>query len=268
MGNLKDKSSSIRRSALCGLALLAIGGMLSGTGVLQPAAAQTAPKPGTVESSPLPAPAQAAPQAQAPSPQAQTPAPQAPAPQAQNPAPATPSPAPTAPQPSTDVANATLGPAPADPGTPDDLTIAPKPEAYVEGEASWDDALKTIRGEQKRVRDALAKAGVKIGGRPLTRFVKTGDEKFSYEIGYPIEAPTSQPSLPPEVKLGTTPAGAAVRFMHHGSYDDIDGTYEAITVDLDAKGIEVNDAFLEEYINDVSDSTDANLEIYIYVFKK
>ena len=59
-----------------------------------------------------------------------------------------------------------------------------------------------------------------------------------------------------------------MRFTHHGAYDDIDGTYEAITVDLDAKGVEVNDAFLEEYINDVADSADANLEIYIYVFKK
>jgi effector-binding domain-containing protein len=118
------------------------------------------------------------------------------------------------------------------------------------------------------VKDALDKASVKITGRPLTRFVKTGDERFSYEIGYPIDLPSGQPSLPPEIKLGTTPSGPAVRFTHHGSYDDIDGTYEAITVDLDAKGIEVNDAFLEEYVNDVADSSDAELEVYIYVFKK
>jgi effector-binding domain-containing protein len=174
----------------------------------------------------------------------------------------------TAPKPGEEAANATLGPPPADPGTPDELIIAPKAEAFVEGEASWDDALKTIREAQKKVKEALDKAGVKIAGRPLTRFVKTGDDKFTYEIGYPVEGPTGQPSLPPDIKLGTTPSGAAVRFTHHGAYDDIDGTYEAITVDLDAKGIEVNDAFLEEYVNDVADSTDANLEIYIYVFKK
>jgi effector-binding domain-containing protein len=197
-------------------------------------------------------------QAQAPA----TPAPAAPAP-----APAAPAPAP-APAPQAAGANATLGPPPADPGTPDELTLAPKPEIYVQGEASWDDALKTIRNAQKKVKAALDAAGLKVAGRPLTRFVRTGDDKFNYEIGYPIEAPASPPSLPPEIKLGTTPAGAAVRFTHHGAYDDIDGTYEAITVDLDAKGVEVNDAFLEEYINDVADSADANLEIYIYVFKK
>ena len=229
--------------------------------------AQTAPKPGAVESAPLAPPSTATPS----SPPAATPSP-APAPSVQ-PTPATPQAQsqPPAAAPSTSAqatAQATLGPAPSDPSTPDELNIAPKAEAFLIGEASWDDALTTIRDGQKKVKEVLDKAGIKIIGRPLTRFVKTGDDKFSYEIGYPIEEPTGQPSLPPEIKLGTTPSGAAIRFVHHGSYDDIDGTYEAITVDLDAKGIEVNDAFLEEYVNDVSDSADPNLEVYIYVFKK
>jgi effector-binding domain-containing protein len=225
-----------------------------------PALAQTSPKPGGVESAPLAPPSMDAPAAP----------PAAPAPSVQ-PAPATPQPqgqAPAAPSKSTDASQATLGPAPSDPSTPDELNIAPKAEAFVVGEASWDDALTTIRDAQKKVKQALDSAGIKIAGRPLTRFVKTGDDKFSYEIGYPIEEPKGQPSLPPDVKLGTTPSGAAIRFIHHGSYDDIDGTYEAITVDLDAKGIEVNDAFLEEYVNDVSDPADTDLEVYIYVFKK
>jgi effector-binding domain-containing protein len=266
MSNL-SKSSSLRaassrasswgfRAALSGLALLGVGALY-----VIGAAAQTAPKPGTVESAPLPPPGGATPAVQAPAPQAAPAAPQA---QGTPPAPA----APATPGQSADAAIGTLGPAPADPGTPDELNIAPKAEAYIQGEASWDDALTTIRSEQKKVKDALDKAGVKITGRPLTRFVKTGDERFSYEIGYPIDLQSTQPSLPPEIKLGTTPSGPAVRFTHHGSYDDIDGTYEAITVDLDAKGIEVNDAFLEEYVNEVADSSDADLEIYIYVFKK
>ena len=227
-----------------------------------PAWPQTAPKPGPVESSPLPAPAAGAPA---------TPAPPivAPAPSVQ-PAPAAPQAQtnPPAVSPAGDAAQATLAPVPSDPSTPDELTIAPKAEAFVVGEASWDDALTTIREAQKKVKAALDAAGVKTSGRPLTRFVKTADDKFNYEIGYPIMEPSGQISLPPDIKLGTTPSGEAIRFVHRGSYDDIDGTYEAITVDLDAKGIEVNDAFLEEYLNDTSDPSDPDLEVYIYVFKK
>jgi effector-binding domain-containing protein len=243
------------------LALLALGFVL----LLDAGrtSAQTSAKPGAVESAPLAPP----PSAGAPA----TPSPAAPAPSVQ-PAPATPQaqaqPPVAAPPASADAAQATLGPAPSDPSTPDELTIAPRAEAFVVGEANWDDALTTIRDAQKKVKAALDTAGVKISGRPLTRFVKTADDKFSYEVGYPILEPTGQPPLPPEIKLGTTPSGSAIRFIHHGSYDDIDGTYEAITVDLDAKGIEVNDAFLEEYINEVSDPADPDLEVYIYVFKK
>ncbi|MBV9114435.1 MAG: GyrI-like domain-containing protein [Hyphomicrobiales bacterium] len=250
-----------RPSAALKLLTLTLGLLFSFDAGL--ARAQTAVKPGAVESSPIPAPSAGAPATPTapvtPSPSVQ-PAPPMPQAQTQAPAPSPPA--------STDAAHATLGPAPSDPSTPDELTIAPKAEAFVVGEASWDDALSTIRDAQKKVRAALDGAGIKVSGRPLTRFVKTGDDKFSYEIGYPIAEPTGQVSLPPDIKLGTTPSGDAIRFVHHGSYDDIDGTYEAITVDLDAKGIEVNDAFLEEYVNDVNDSTDSDLEVYIYVFKK
>jgi effector-binding domain-containing protein len=256
MRNFATLSTPPFRRHRLALTLIALGALM--TAVVAPSLGQTAPKPGPVESNPLPPPAAA----QSPGPAAQQ-AQQAPAPAAPSPAPATP-----APRAGGDMADATLGPPTADPASPDELDIKPKAEAYIEGEASWDDALKTIRDAQKLVRDALGKAGVKIAGRPLTRFVKTGDDKFSYQIGYPVELPSAQPSLSPEVKLGTTPSGPAVRFTHHGAYDDIDGTYEAITIDLDAKGIEVNEAFVEEYLNDTANPSDGDLQINIYVFKK
>jgi effector-binding domain-containing protein len=247
------------RGWLPGICLAFICTLAITVGAGSPAFAQAAPKPGGVEQAPLSPPTAAPAQVPGGAPPA--------APQAQAPAPQAPSGGATAQ--GTDPANATLGPTPADPGTPDEIVVAPKPEAYMEGEAGWDDALKTIRETQKKVKEALDKAGVKIIGRPLARFVKTGDDKFSYEIGFPIELPAgTHPSLPPEVKLGTTPSGPAIRFSHHGSYDDIDGTYEAITIDLDAKGVEVNDAFLEEYVNDVADPSNPDLEVNIYVFKK
>src|SRR5258705_6637040 len=107
MSNLSKSSSSRAafrasswrfRAALSGLALLGVGGLCA-----IGASAQTAPKPGTVESAPLPPPTGATPAVQAPIPQA--------APQAQGtpPAPA----APATPGQSADAANATLGPAPA-----------------------------------------------------------------------------------------------------------------------------------------------------------
>ena len=45
-------------------------------------------------------------------------------------------------------------------------------------------------------------------------------------------------------------------------------TYETITAYLEAKSIAVKDAFLEEYVSDLKDPGDPNLEINVYVQPK
>ena len=65
------------------------------------------------------------------------------------------------------------------------------------------------------------------------------------------EAPEGKAALSDVVKLGQTPAGKAMKFDHRGSYEDIDSTYEAITAYLDEKGLEADNLFVEEYLNDV-----------------
>ena len=59
-----------------------------------------------------------------------------------------------------------------------------------------------------------------------------------------------------------------MRFEHDGAYSDIDATYDAITAYLDDKGIDAQDSFIEEYVNDVKDPDDPNLHVNIYVLLK
>jgi effector-binding domain-containing protein len=86
----------------------------------------------------------------------------------------------------------------------------------------------------------------------------------------PIEAaPAARPAgLPAEITFTTTPAGKAIRFVHRAPYDDIDSTYEAISAYLDSKGIEVKDAFTEEYVNPGANAGDTALDLNIYVLPK
>ena len=78
-------------------------------------------------------------------------------------------------------------------------------------------------------------------------------------------APAGKATLTPEVRFGTTPEGKAMRFVHKAPYDEIDDTYETITAYLDAKNITVKDDFVEEYVTDLTEPADPNLEINIYV---
>ncbi|MBV1705552.1 MAG: GyrI-like domain-containing protein, partial [Hyphomicrobiales bacterium] len=70
------------------------------------------------------------------------------------------------------------------------------------------------------------------------------------------------------ISWGQSPAGKALVFPHRDSYENIDGTYEAITAYLDEKNLEARDLFAEKYVADVADSSDGKLQVDIYVFLK
>jgi effector-binding domain-containing protein len=189
-------------------------------------------------------------------------------------APATPSPSAT-PAPSV-TPSPSPPPTPAATPTPDSssstgqtLELTARPDAYFEGKASRDEVYSAIMASLAMVRGELDKAGLKPAGHPLAVFLTADDNGFTYRAEIPIEAiPEGKTQLSPAVKFGQTPAGKAMRFEHRGAYDEIDATYEAITAYLDEKGVDAQDIFMEEYLNDVKTTDDPNLEVDIYVLVK
>jgi effector-binding domain-containing protein len=211
----------------------------------------TAPAPAPVQSTPLPPPG-ASPQTGSPPPPAST-----------QPAPAPPASA----SPGAAGARPTLVERAGDPMDVDEVTLPAKPVAILSGTSTWDDGFTNLRNVFRKIEDELKRAGMAPAGRPLAIFVETDDTTFRYDAMVPIDrAPASRPpTMPQDIRFGTTPEGRALRFVHKGPYDDIDSTYETITAYLDAKGIVVKDAFIEEYVNDAKDAQDPELEINIFV---
>lgn len=294
----------MRYSRVCVLAFTvmaaATGGLAFAQGVAPPApveSAPLAPPPGTPVQMPS-APAQAQP---APAPEAQPqqqPAPQPVQPppplsgpvmpQPVQPPPAPPGPIepqpvqppPTLPAPGQPLPpapaqqqtglpdpNATLSARSADPSEIGEVMLAPKPVLTLSGQSTWDQGFLKLSESFKALRAEAQRSGLAIAGRPLTLFVETTDEGFRFDAMLPVAIPPGgqAPSLAPNFRMGTSPAGPALRFLHQAPYDDIDSTYETITAYLEAKNIVVKDTFLEEYISDLNDPGDPNLEINVYV---
>ncbi len=172
----------------------------------------------------------------------------------------------------------TTAPAPdqqkAAPGVPADATaetldVPARPVALLAGDSDWADGFKTIVTAIGKVDDALKGAGLKQAGPPFAVFLSTDDNSFHFEAMVPIaEKPEGKSELADGVKLGESPSGKAIKFLHRGAYDDIDSTYDLITAYLDEKGLEAKNLFVEEYLTDTKDSDDAGLEADIYVFLK
>ena len=149
------------------------------------------------------------------------------------------------------------------------VDVPARPVLVLKGQAKWDDAAKTLADSLAKVTAAATKAGLAPNGRPLTVFTDTDDNGFHYEAMLPIaKAPEGKVKFADGVEVGASPAGKALKFEHRGSYDEIDATYEAITAYLDEKGLDTNNVFIEEYLTNLTDAEDANVDVDIYVFVK
>jgi effector-binding domain-containing protein len=162
-----------------------------------------------------------------------------------------------------------LPPPPSGNATPDDpfgeeVMMTEMTIIYFAGSGLWDSAFETIVGAFKSVYGAMGKLGVKASGPPMTIYTATDDTGFQFQAAVPVAL---APAMPPggDIKVGKSPTGAALKFIHRGSYDAMDTTYEAITNYLDEKKLEAKDLFVEQYLKDPVTTPEDDLVIEVYV---
>ncbi len=146
----------------------------------------------------------------------------------------------------------------------EEVTLAAKTIVYSKGSANWDSAFDTLVDSFKKIYDALDKQGLKASGPPMTIYTATDDTGFEYQSGVPVAAEPKGP-LPEGIASGKSPEGRALKFIHRGSYDAMDSTYEAITNHLDEKRLEARDLLVEYYMTDPLTTPEDNLVIEVYV---
>ena len=177
-----------------------------------------------------------------------------------------PSAAQPAPAPSGPAQPVPVQPKAAQPNDPfgEEMKLTAKTIVVVKGAATWDTAFDTLVGSFKTVLAALDKQGIKPAGPPMTIYTATDDTGFEFMAGFPVaEAPKAP--LPPEVTVATSPDGRALKFIHRGSYDAIDATYDKITHHFEAKKLEAGDSFIEQYVTDPLRTPEENLVLEIYM---
>jgi effector-binding domain-containing protein len=198
---------------------------------------------------------------QAQSPPAATPAPAA----APAPAPTT-APAPAAtPSAAPPAAAETPAAAPVQTADPfgEEITLTQKPVVIIKGNANWDSAFDTLIDSFKALSALLDKQGIKPSGNSMIVYTSTDDTGFTYLAEMPVDQDPK--NLTKDMSIGKSPEGKALKFVHRGSYDNMDNTYEAITNHLDDKKLEAKDTFIEEYITDPLKTAEDKLVINVYV---
>jgi effector-binding domain-containing protein len=145
----------------------------------------------------------------------------------------------------------------------EEFTLAPKKVVVMKGTANWDAAFDTLIESFKALNTLLDKQGIKATGNSMIVYTSTDDTGFTFLAEIPVDQDPK--NLGKNMSMGNSPDGKALKFVHRGSYDNMDNTYEAITNHLDDKKLEAKDTFIEEYITDPLKTAEDKLVINVYV---
>jgi effector-binding domain-containing protein len=145
----------------------------------------------------------------------------------------------------------------------EEFTLEPKKVLVMKGTANWDAAFDTLIEAFKALTTLLDKQGIKAAGNSMIVYTSTDDTGFTFLAQIPVDQDVKNPAK--DMSMGKSPEGKALKFVHRGSYDNMDNTYEAITNHLDDKKLEAKDTFIEEYITDPLKTAEDKLVINVYV---
>jgi effector-binding domain-containing protein len=145
----------------------------------------------------------------------------------------------------------------------EEITLAPKTVVIMKGSANWDSAFDALTDSLKALSALLDKQSIKRAGNQMIVYTSTDDTGFTYLAEIPVDQEPK--NLTKAMSMGKSPEGKALKFVHRGSYDNMDNTYEAITNHLDDKKLEAKDTFIEEYITDPLKTAEDKLVINVYV---
>ena len=145
-----------------------------------------------------------------------------------------------------------------------ELKLAPKTIVYISGSGTWDKAYDTLIEAFKKLDAYMDGAGLKASGPAMTIYTSTDDTGFDFKAAIPLADP---PKGTPErgITVGQSPDGKVLKFVHRGSYDEMNQTYEAITNYLDEKGLDAKDLLIEEYVTDLVTSPQDMLVVNVFV---
>ena len=179
------------------------------------------------------------------------------------PAPAAP-PATTAPTPASPATEA-APPAKVQTADPfgEETTLTAKKVVALKGKAVWDSAFETLTDSIKALNTLLAKQKIEPAGPVLIVYTSTDDAGFTFQAEMPVDQEPK--NLPKTMSITQSPEGKVLKFVHRGSYDNMDNTYEAITNHLDEKKLEAKDSFIEEYVTDPLKTEEDKLIINVFV---
>lgn len=148
--------------------------------------------------------------------------------------------------------------------TAEQVVLSPVPVLIKSGTASWDTGFDTLVAALRAISDELTRLGLTRSGDVMVLYTSSDEAGFAFEAQIPFTG-TTQDKPREGLSLGASLSGKVLKFTHHGSFADMDETYEAIANYLDTKNLLAQDFYLERYRTDPMSTPPDALDVDIFV---
>ena len=116
----------------------------------------------------------------------------------------------------------------------------------VRGHAAFSDITEFLGRAFAETAAAAAGQGLGLVGPPFGRY-RPAEDGWDVEAGFPV---AGSPAPAGQVEVGSLPAGAAVKVLHQGPYDDVESTYRALEEWIAGHGFVANGQAWESYLDE------------------
>ncbi|MDP2898721.1 MAG: GyrI-like domain-containing protein [bacterium] len=155
-----------------------------------------------------------------------------------------------------------------------EVEVSPVLAAQMPGQSTSDPSAisKAMGGAFDSLAGFLERHSLVPSGPPRAIYKSYGPEGTNFIVAMPIASPPARPAEEGPGFVDTLSGGKALRFTHHGPYQDLIKTYGRITEFMLSKGLMNSEAdwarympMWEEYLNDPHTTREAALLTYIHL---
>lgn len=109
----------------------------------------------------------------------------------------------------------------------------------------------------------MNQSGIRMNGQPMAITRARGEGTYQFDAAIPVDFVPS--GLSGNINSGLSPAGPAVRAVHHGAYDQMMPTYTKLAAYMSAHGLRQGQVSWEHYISDPGNTAPGELITYVYI---
>lgn len=113
------------------------------------------------------------------------------------------------------------------------------------------------------ISDFMNESGIRMNGQPMAITRARGEGNYQFDAAIPVDFVPSQ--LSGNINSGLSPAGPAIRAVHHGAYDQMTATYTKLTAYMSAHGLRQGQISWEHYISDPGNTAPGDLITHVYI---